>query len=296
MWQMIAQEPTSCALNPTTGHEIEWPLTPLKEKKSLLIVGGGPAGLEAARVGSERGFDVTLWEASDRIGGNLRPASRPDFKHDISDYLSYMKNLAGRLPIDLVFNKQASADDIKNFGADYVILAVGAAMEPLPFEAGTNDDVLTTVQVMDGMEPKGEKILIIGAGVIGCETAVYLARQGKKVILCARQDAPYLDMDVLDHNNSEMLMQMISDAGIHVLRETIPVRMEKDGVIAEQNGFEMKIFMDSLVFSGRMFPKNELTKSLENTNNVLSIGDCAGPDTVMGAVWGGFKAVREIEA
>jgi 2-enoate reductase len=71
MWQMIAQQPTSCALNPTCGHEIEWQLVPLQEKRSLLVVGGGPAGIEAARVGAKRGFDVTLWEASDRLGGNI---------------------------------------------------------------------------------------------------------------------------------------------------------------------------------------------------------------------------------
>ena len=82
-WQMITGQPTSCALNPTCGHEIEWALTPLKEKRSLLVVGGGPAGIEAARVGAKRGFDVTLWESSDRLGGNLWPAAKPDFKHDI---------------------------------------------------------------------------------------------------------------------------------------------------------------------------------------------------------------------
>jgi 2-enoate reductase len=117
-WQMIAQQPTSCALNPTCGHEIEWALTPLTEKRSLLVVGGGPAGIEAARVGAERGFDVTLWEASDRLGGNLWPAARPDFKHDILDYVGYLEGLAGRLPIDVVLNKKATSQDIESFGAD----------------------------------------------------------------------------------------------------------------------------------------------------------------------------------
>lgn len=292
MWQMIPGEPTSCSLNPVCGHETEWQLVPLKEKRSLLVVGGGPGGIEAARVGIERGFEVTLWEVSDRLGGNLCLAAKPDFKHDISDYINYLRNLAQRLPIDIVFNKKATAEDVQNFGADYVILATGAHMEPPPFEG---DNVMTAIQVMSGMEPQGERILIMGAGVIGCETAVYLARQGKQVDLCARMDADDLDMDTLDHNNRFMLLKIIKETpNITVHRGTIPVRLENGGVVAEQNGVEKKIPMDSLVFAGRLFPKNELSESLKNAGNVISIGDCKEPSTIMEAVWGGFKAVREI--
>jgi len=80
-----------------------------------------------------------------------------------------------------------------------------------------------------------------------------------------------------------------------VLRGTIPLRLNGDSVVADQQGVEKKIPMDSLVFSGRLFSQNELTKSLENTPHVISIGDCKEPGTIMEAVWGGFNAVREIE-
>ncbi len=290
---MIGGEPTSCSLNPTCGHETEWQLVPLKEKRSLLVIGGGPAGIEAARVGAERGFEVTLWEASDRLGGNLWLAAKPDFKNDIADYITYLTNLAERLPIDVVLNKTATAEDIQNFGADYVILATGAHMEPPPFDA---DNVLTAIQVMSGMQPPGERVLIMGAGVIGCETAVYLAGQGKQVDLCARMDADDLDMDTIDHNNRFMLLKIIKETpAITVHRGTIPVRLENGGVEVEQKGEKKKILMDSLVFAGRLFPKNELSKSLENAANVISIGDCTEPSTIMEAVWGAFKTVREIE-
>jgi 2-enoate reductase len=292
LWQMIAGEPTSCSLNPACGHEIEWPLTPLKEKRSLLVVGGGPGGIEAARVGAERGFEVTLWEASDRLGGNLWMAAKPDFKHDISDYINYLNNLARQMPIDIVMNKRATVDDIQNFGADYVILATGAQMEPPTFDG---DNVLTAIQVLGGREPQGEKILIMGGGVIGCETALWLARQGKQVTICARQDSEDLDMDTVDHNNRFMLLNLLKDAKIKVYRGTIPVKLDKDGVIADQKGVQKKIPMDSLVFAGRLFPINELSESLKNTDNILSLGDCVEPGTIMEAVWGGFKAVREIE-
>jgi 2-enoate reductase len=293
LWQMIGGEPTSCSLNPTCGHETEWQLTPLKEKRSLLIIGGGPGGIEAARVGTERGFAVTLWEASDRLGGNLWLAAKPGFKKDIADYIDYLNTLVKGLPIDIVLNKAATAEDIKNFGADYVILATGAQMEPPTFE-GSN--VLTAIQVMEGVQPPGKRILIMGAGVIGSETAVYLAQQGKQVDLCARMDADDLDMDTIDHNNRFMLLKIIQETpGITVHRGTIPVGLENGGVEVEQNGKKKKMPMDSLVFAGRLFPKNELSTSLENADKVISIGDCTEPSTIMEAVWQAFKAVREIE-
>ena len=202
---------------------------------------------------------------SGRLGGNLWPASKPQFKRDIADYLKYLEGLACRLPIDIVLNKQACAGDVRNFGADHVILATGARMEPPPFDGG---NVLSVIQVLNGTEPKGEKILIMGGGVIGCETGVYLARKGKQVTICARQDSDELDMDTVDHNNRFMLLKIIKDAGITVLRATIPVRLENGGVVADQKGVQKKISMDSLVFAGRLFPDNDLGKSLGDMPNM----------------------------
>ena len=294
-WQMIAQEPTSCAINPSCGHEIEWALTPLKEKRSLLVIGGGPAGIEAARVGAKRGFEVTLWEASDRLGGNLWPAGRPDIKHDIMDYIKYLEGLVKRLPIEVVFNKKATAEDVKNFSADYVIIATGAQMEKTPFDNGSSDKVLSVMQVLNGVDPPGEKVLVMGGGVIGCETALYLAREGKKVTISTRRDKSQLAEDLYDHNNHDVLIMMMEAIDIEVLSETVPVRVEDDGVVVEQGGAEKKIPVDCLVFSGRMIPGNELSKSLEDMSNVFSVGDCVNPDRIMEAVWTAFKTVREIE-
>ncbi|MCP4196152.1 MAG: FAD-dependent oxidoreductase [Proteobacteria bacterium] len=299
LWQMIAGEPTSCSLNPITGHEIEWKVTKLKEKKSLLVIGGGPGGIEAARVGAERGFAVTLWEASDKIGGNLWPASTAPFKRDIADYLHYLQGLVKRIPVQIEFNKIATLENIKAFGADWVIVSTGAEMEQPPFESGPAEKILTSVDVLNGKELQGDRILIMGAGVIGCETAVYLADRGKKITLCAREDSDDLDMaNYYDHNNRFMLLNMVNDhPDITVLRGTIPIKLENDHVLATREQDESKITlpMDSLVFSGRFFSKNSLTESLAELDNVTSIGDCVEPGRIMEAVWGAFNTVREIE-
>lgn len=295
LWQMIAGEPTSCSLNPACGHEIEWPLLPLRKKQSLLVVGAGPAGIEAARAGAQRGFDVTLWEASERLGGNLWPAGKPDFKHDIVDYLQYLHDLVRRLPLHISYNRTASAEDIRNFGADYTVIATGAKMEPPLFAVESSDRVLTALQVLSGMEPPGKNILVMGGGIMGTETAVYLSRQGKKVTISTRREPDALAAELFDHNNRLMLLQMVQDSSITVLGSTVPVRLEKDGVVVVRQRVEDMITADSLVFAGPLQSDNSLSKALGDTKNIFSIGDCVQPGRIMDAVWGGFKTVREIE-
>lgn len=295
-WQMIAGEPTSCAINPICGHEIEWALTPLKQQRSLLVVGGGPAGIEAARVGARRGFKVTLWEASNRLGGNLWPAAKPDFKHDILDYARYLNGLVERLPMVVVLNKKATPDDVRQFNADSVIIATGASMEPPPFTSADPDRVATVIQVLNGMEMKGDRILVMGGGVIGCETALYLARQGKTVTITTRRDQASLAEDLYDHNNRDVLLMMIKAADIDVLSETVPLQVGNGHVIVEHNGAKKEIPVDHLVFAGRMMPEQDLSQSFQEAKHVFPVGDCVEPARIMDAVWAAFKAVREIEA
>ncbi|MFC1591656.1 FAD-dependent oxidoreductase [Thermodesulfobacteriota bacterium] len=294
-WQMITGNPTSCALNPRCGHEIEWELVPLKEKRSLLVIGGGPGGLVAALTGAERGFEVTLWEASERLGGNLWPAAKPDFKHDILDYIDYLRNIARRLPVDIVLNKKASVEDIQRFGADYVVIATGAKMLPPEFDGVNSDNVLSVIQLLNGMEACGERVLVMGGGIMGTETALYLARQGKKVTITTRREADELAQELFDHNNHDMLLRMVKGEDITVCGNTVPVRVVKDGVVVEKDGVESQLEVDSVVYSGKLVSKNELSESMQGTENVFSIGDCIEPGRIMDAVWGGFNTVREIE-
>lgn len=338
LWQMAEGKPTSCAVRPTTGHEIEWPLLPVRKKASLLVVGGGPAGIEAARAGAERGFDVTLWEAGDRLGGNVFPAAEPPFKVDVARYLGYVQRLAARLPITLVLNKRATARDIIDFGADHVVLATGASMEAPPFETTDSVKVLTAINLLAGNEAiRGENILVMGGGEVGCETAVYLARQGKKVTLSTRRSKDQLGSDIIDRSNRTMLIGMIRDAGIRVLEYAIPQKLETAAVLlavgkgagagdagkrsdrdelvhmvnANAKGGasvraddcgpdgEMTLAADSLVFAGRLLPEDALAgelAALGYTGNILRAGDCVKVDSIMGAVWGAFNAVRQVAA
>ncbi len=305
LWQMAEGKPTSCAVRPTTGHELEWPLLPIKRRASLLVVGGGPAGIEAARAGAERGFAVTLWEATSTLGGNLWPAAEPEFKLDVARYLGYLRRLATSLPIEVVLNKRATARDIADFGADHVVLATGAVMESAPFRSTDTVKVLTAIDLLTGRETcQGTHVLVTGGGLVGCETAVHLARQGKQVTLSTRRSRDKLGGDIVDRSNRKMLLEMIRDAGIQVYADSMPVKLG-DGSVVLKTGLEpgtakaggrsardelvdminqhakssalagpgdgaaageVLIAADSLVFAGRLLPQNALALELAAIN------------------------------
>jgi 2-enoate reductase len=155
--------------------------------------------------------------------------------------------------------------------------------------------VLTSIQVLNGMEPSGKHVLVMGGGIMGTETALYLARQGKQVTITTRREEEELAQELFDHNNRHMLLRMVKgEDDITVLSKTVPVKLEDGVVKVDQNGAEKKIPVDGVVFAGRMTSQNELYDSLEDTENVTPIGDCVEPGRIMDAVWGGFNTVREI--
>jgi 2-enoate reductase len=267
-------------------------LKKLERKKKLLVVGAGPAGIEAARVGVERGFDVSLWEGQDCAGGNLVAASAPPFKNDIAAYRDYLRGLLGRLPVDVQYGREATVDSIQDYGADYVVVATGADMEAPPV-AGSK--VFGVIDVLLGCDVQADTLVMMGAGVIGCETALWLAQQGKKVFLCARSDGDELDISMVDLHNRSMLLRMIQHPNITIHRATIPVSFDKGVVHASCGSETLQLPADSLVFAGRMFPVNALAQALQGASNVFAVGDCLESGSIMDAVWSSFHAVRTIE-
>jgi len=290
--ELVSGKTTSCTVNPACGHEKEWALTPIKNKKKLLIVGGGPAGMEAAHVAALRGLDVTLWEKTSRLGGNLWPASVPEFKKDLRDLMNYQVTQLKKLPVKIEFDREATADDIINFGADSVILATGAIQENLHIPGINRHEVITAVTLLLNKTEVNKSVLVMGGGLIGCETAVYLAQKGHQVTLTSRRTNILTDMKLA---NRHMLLKMMADYNVQVLTNCWPVQIVAGGILVKHNDHENILKVDSLISAAEMRACNELHRTLSGRiEGLYAIGDCIKPRRIINAIWEAFHTARKI--
>ncbi len=283
----------SCTVNPACGHEKEWTLTRVKHKKRLLVVGGGPAGMEAARLGALRGMDVLLWEKGDRLGGNLRAAGAPSCKKDLLDYMEYQITQIRKLKVDVKLNTEAIVKEVLGQDANLVVLATGAVPQQLDLPGVEAKHVVTAIDLLLGKKHSGEKAVVVGGGLIGCETALHLAEQGKQVTLTTRREKL---LDKVDFHNRRMLLMLMKDSPIRVLTNTWPQRIVADGLIAKQDQKEVTIPAETVVLSPGMHSCNELQAQLSGkVTNLFAIGDCVAPRLIINAIWEAYHTIKSIE-
>lgn len=283
----------SCTVNPACGHEKEWALTPVKRKRNLLVLGGGPAGMEAARLGALRGLSVTLWEKSGQLGGNLRVAGGPPSKRDLLDLLNYQVAQIHKLPVEVKLGTEGTARDVLASGADLVVLAVGAVPNKMDLPGAASNKTVTAVELLSGKVHVGKRVVVVGGGLIGCETALHLAKEGHDVTMTTRRESLMDDVNFLTRTT---LLALLRESEIKVLMNTWAQQVVNEGLVAKQAGVETTLRADTIVLSAGMRPSNELQSELGGKlPNLFAIGDCVEPRLIMNAMWEAFHTVRSFE-
>ncbi len=184
MGAVEGEHPIICSVNAELGREGEKRTVPVAAPKKVLVVGGGAAGMEAARVAALRGHKVTLWEAKGRLGGALMPGAAAPHKQEINNLIAFLSHQTRKLGVSVQLSKEATPEDVVGERADEVIVATGGLpmIPEIPGLGGKN--VVTAVEALTGEEEAGEEVVIIGGGMVGCETAEFLAGKGKKSDYC----------------------------------------------------------------------------------------------------------------
>ncbi|WP_163269428.1 FAD-dependent oxidoreductase [Chelativorans alearense] len=285
----------SCTVNPACGRERSHQLTPARESRRVLVVGGGVAGMETARVSASRGHKVTLCERSVELGGHLIEAGVPEDKKDVERLNAWYKRQMDLLGIDVRVNTDVTVDLVADEKADVVVLATGSSDVVPPIPGADKPHVIPTTELLLGHRSPGREVVVVGAGENGCEAALWLHRKGCKVTIVEMQSKP-IAIPVANANRN-MLLDMLAQAKVPMLLETAVREIHDSAVTVEtRQGEERRIACDTVVLSVGMKPENRLYQSLNAffAGPMYEIGDCQEPKNIMKAVWDGFEVGRTI--
>jgi 2,4-dienoyl-CoA reductase-like NADH-dependent reductase (Old Yellow Enzyme family)/thioredoxin reductase len=282
-----------CAVNAEVGRERTLRIHPAPRPKQVCVVGGGPAGMEAARVLAERRHKVTLIEKENELGGLLRFASVPDFKEELRGFLQYLKTQVKKAGVEVLMGRKASLDLLSELYPDSVVLATGSIMSipgipgvERPFVAGALD-------LLSGKFQPGDRVVVVGGAAMGCEVAAHLASLGRKVTVVEMINGLALD---LENRCRVALLQLLKERRVDTLTNW---KMDAIGdravLLSDGNRNKKEVTADSVILAFGLSPNQELLEPLtRNFPEVQVIGDCLEPRKVYQAIHEGAFVGRAI--
>ncbi|EGD52523.1 NADH:flavin oxidoreductase/NADH oxidase [Thermoanaerobacter ethanolicus JW 200] len=269
----------SCMINPEVGREKEFEVKTDKPL-NIAVIGGGPAGMSAAKYLAKKGHNVTLFEKENKLGGQLNVAKVPPYKQEIGKVIEYLENDLKKYNVKVHLNKKISLQEIKEMPYDKIVIATGSKPAKINLDADINP--YTAIEVLEGNIPKGRDIAIIGGGLTGLETAEYLAEKGKKVTVLEMKEEV-----------GEGIYPMVKKLILNRLKE-LKVDIITNALIKEISGGKLMytskdtykvVKVEDVVLAVGNLPDTEF-EELKNENRYYFIGDCK---TVASAV----EAIRD---
>ncbi len=287
---VIKQIPIRCCINPELGHEYQYTFTNKVESKKVLIVGGGPAGMQAAIAAGKRGHDVTLWDKNDRLGGELLVAICPPGKGEFASYIIAMKkDIALMDNVHVELNKTVTAKDVKDFNADKVILATGG-IPNLPRIPGFDSvKVVLARDILLGRKQVEGRIIVAGGGEVGIETAMYLA-DGERGEITVVEMAHTMAAKT-DQTRYIPMRRFLLDHQVTLMNDTKVIEANDQELIIEKSGKIEKLPYDAIVVAMGYHPSQDLKEELKDIEDKLVIiGDALQCRDAMEAASEGFDA------
>jgi len=311
----------ACTVNARVGRESEYAIEPAAESKRVLIIGSGPAGLEAARVAALRGHEVTLYEKEARLGGQVNLAAIPQGRGELDALLSYFSNEMQRLGVNVNMDQEFSLDMLAAEKPDAIVIATGATpiRPPIPGIEGGN--VVYAPDVLTGQVETGARVVVVGGGAIGVETALFLAKRGAvepdaalyliskgavdaefAVDLTTRGSKKVTILEMLGRIGADIgvttrwaVLQELRQHNVEMLTKAKVERITKSGAVYTQNGEERLAEADTVVIAVGAQSDNRLAEALKGVHpEVYAIGDCVEPRKILEAIHEGAEVARKI--
>ena len=287
-----------CVQNAVIGREKEWAeLRPASVKKRVMVIGGGPAGLEVSRVAALRGHEVALYERSGELGGQVLVAAKVPTRQEIAGITRWLALQVQKLGVDIHLNTEVTPQIVERENPDAVVVATGSVPSSLSVPGATSQNLVDERSVLLGKASVGQRVVVLdGTGdTVGCSTAEFLAVQGKQVYILAKG---YQVGEALDKETKPLVYRSLLEKKVNLIPFTW-IRSISGKSVITYNTFtfqEDKIEnIDTVVYAIGATVDNQLYKSLKGKVKELhAIGDCFAPRRIQNAIYEGSKVGREL--
>lgn len=281
--------PIRCEINPQLGREKEYKVEKTQDPKKIIVIGGGIAGMEASRLADEIGHKVILFEKTNKFGGHFLEATEPEFKKEGRGVIKWLENQINKSNIDVRMSQIATEEIIKEINPDVVIISTGSNYIKLPIKG--IDKALSADKVLFDPNKAGKEVAIIGGGLIGCETALFLAENGKKSTIFEMREDVAMDDEPL--SQTSLKARLIKDmVDIHINSKVLEIL--DNGLVYNQDGETKTHKTETVVFATGLEAIS--TKEFENmAPQVFKIGDAVQGRKIFECFHEAWFAVRNIK-
>ncbi len=247
-----------CTVNPEAGHEFELKaMGPIQKKLNIMVVGGGPAGMQAAIVAASRGHRVSLYESLGKLGGQLKTCSTPEEKRMLGWFMDYLLEMVRLHRVEVKLNTEVTLGLVKKLGPDAVVVATGS--DPIiPGIPGVDAEKAVTARSVygDGQMIEGENLVIVGGGQVGLETADYLRSKGNKITVI--EVLAELASDAEAIYRGEVISKLQQDGNVTLWTDTLVVEVKEGSVVVEREGKKQSVEADRVLFAVGARPLDQL--------------------------------------
>jgi 2,4-dienoyl-CoA reductase-like NADH-dependent reductase (Old Yellow Enzyme family)/thioredoxin reductase len=273
-----------CLVNPMLGREKEMAIVPTQKPKKIMVVGGGPGGLNIAWVAAKRGHEVHVFEKRDSLGGQLLPGSIPGHKKELLSLIRFQKKQIEKFGVRCHLSHEVKTEDVQEFNPDVVVLATGSLPAIPPVEGIDNNIALTYEDVLNESPPSFKRAVIIGGGATGLEMALHLTEYGCRVSV--------VEMlakigNGLESMTKRILLRRLKKYNVKIMTETKLIRVESTGaVVAHSDGTELLVEAERVIFATGTRPCNRLYDKVKSLGyETHQIGDCLEARSAKAAIY-----------